>query len=67
VFLCFLIFSLLDFYAKFLSSLPSFASPSRIAAAIGLCFFTLVVGRVNIYFWLSVENLVLQKLKKQLS
>jgi hypothetical protein len=37
---CFLTFSLLDFYAKFLSSLSSFAYPSRNAAAIGLCFYT---------------------------
>jgi hypothetical protein len=31
---------LAGFYAKFLSSLPSFAFPSRIAIAIGLCFYT---------------------------
>jgi hypothetical protein len=58
--------SLLDLMLSFLLALPSFASPSRIAASIGLCF-TLVVGRVNKYFWLSVENFVLQKLRKQLS
>jgi hypothetical protein len=51
---------------SFCLALPSFASPRSIAAAIGLCF-TLVVGKVNTYFWLSVENLVLQKLRKQLS
>jgi hypothetical protein len=42
------------------------ASPSRIAAAIGLCL-TLVVGREFTCFGLSVENYVLQKLRKQLS
>jgi hypothetical protein len=41
--------SLLDLMLSFGLALPSFASPSRIAAAIGLCF-TLVVGRVNTYF-----------------
>jgi hypothetical protein len=57
--------SLLDLMLSFCLSLPSFESPSRIAAAVGLAF-TLLVGRVNTYFWLSVENLVLQKLRKQL-
>jgi hypothetical protein len=32
--------SLLDFMLSFCLALPSFASPSRIAAAIGLCFYT---------------------------
>jgi hypothetical protein len=58
--------TLLDFMLRFCLALSSFASPSRTATTIGLCF-TLVVGRVNTYFWLSVENLVLQKLRKQLS
>jgi hypothetical protein len=44
----------------------AFASPSRVVAAIGLCF-TLVVGRVYHMFWLSVENQVFRKLRKQLS
>jgi hypothetical protein len=53
-----------------LSLLSSFclalASSSRIAAAIDFCF-TLVVGRVYHMFWLSVENQVFGKLRKQLS
>jgi hypothetical protein len=46
-------FSLLDFMIK--SLWLAFASPSRFAAAIGLCL-TLMVGRVFHMFWLSVEN-----------
>jgi hypothetical protein len=57
----------LDFMLSLLSSFfLAFASPSRIAAAIGLCF-TLVVGRVYHMFWLSIENQVFGKLRKQLS
>jgi hypothetical protein len=44
----------------------AFASPSRIAAATGLCF-TLAVGRVYHMFWIIVENQVFGKLRKQLS
>jgi hypothetical protein len=47
------VFSLLDFMLSLLSSFClAFASPSRIAAAIGLCL-TLVVGRAYHMFWLK--------------
>jgi hypothetical protein len=57
-------FSLLDFYAK--SCLACLALHLLVELLLLLDFaFTLVVGRVNTCFWLSVENLVLQKLRKQ--
>jgi hypothetical protein len=46
---------------KSLSSLPSFASPRRSAAAIGLVLHLLWEGLSHV-FWLSVENQVLKKL-----
>jgi hypothetical protein len=59
--------SLLDFMLSLLSSFSlDFTSPSKIDATIGLCL-TLVVGRVYHMFWLSVENQVFGKLRKQLS
>jgi hypothetical protein len=59
--------SLLDFMLSlFLSFSLAFASPSKIVAAIGLCL-TLIMGRVYHMFWLSVENQVFGKLRKQLS
>jgi hypothetical protein len=46
----------------------AFAFPSITDAAIGYLCFTLVVGRVyHMFFWLSVENQVFGKLRKQLS
>jgi hypothetical protein len=52
-------------YASPCLALPSFASPSRSADAIGLVLHLLWEGYITC-FWLSVENHVFGKLGKQL-
>jgi hypothetical protein len=54
------------FYAKsFIWLLSSLASPSKIVAAIGLIYTC--CGKGYHMFWLSIENQVFGKLRKQLS